>query len=54
MPEFGTLLRCESLMRGRRRMRDETLRVAEVVRDPDQLQGIEKTECAFLAAFDLE
>ena len=48
--EFGTLLRRKSLMRRRRRMRDETLRVAEIVRDLDQLQGIEKTERAFLAA----
>src|SRR5215472_16131309 len=52
--ELGTLLRRESLMRGRCRMGDKALRVAEVVGDPDELQRIEKAKCAFLAAFDLE
>src|SRR5262249_36047833 len=52
--ELGTLLRRESLMRGRCWMGDKALRVAEVVRDPDELERIEKAKRAFLAAFDLE
>jgi hypothetical protein len=35
-------------------MGDKALRVAEIVRDPDELQRIEETERAFLSAFDLE
>src|SRR5258708_11153943 len=52
--ELRPLIRRKPLMCGRGRMRDQTLCIAEVVGDADQLQPIEETEGAFLAAFDFE
>src|SRR5450755_2321953 len=52
--EFGARLRCQSLMRRRGGMGDEALGVAEIVRNPRQLQSVEEAERARLAAPDLE
>ena len=46
--EFGARLRRQPLMRRGRRMGDEALGVAEIVRDPRQLQRVETTERAAL------
>ena len=47
--EHGALLGFEARMRRRRRMRHEALRVAEIVRDIDQPEPIEKPEAASLS-----
>src|SRR5437870_10742103 len=41
-------------MGGRRRVGDEALRIAEIVRDVDEPQRIEKTEASFLIAGDVK
>ena len=52
--EFGALIRRQPLMRRRGRMCDQALSIAEIVGYQDQLQTVEETERAFLAALDLE
>ena len=52
--ELGALLRRQPLVRGRRRMGDQALGVAEIVGDADQLERIEEAERAALPPFDLE
>src|SRR6266849_11218872 len=52
--ELGAGLRRQPLMRRGRRMGDETLGVAEIVRDPRDLKRVEAAECTCLAALDLE
>src|SRR3954449_12267896 len=47
------LLGLQPRMRRRRRMRDEALRIAEIVRDIDQPQRVEKTEAGLLVAGDI-
>src|ERR1700744_6146700 len=53
-PEFGARLRRQPLMRGGGGMGDEALGVAEIVRNPRQLQRVERAERRRLAALDLE
>ncbi len=52
--EFGALRRGQPLVRGRRRMGDEALGVAEIVADANEIERVLKAECAALAAFDIE
>ena len=52
--EFGARLRRQPLMRRGRRMGDEALGVAKIVRDPRDLQAVEAAERTGLAALDLE
>src|ERR1700682_4752500 len=52
--EFGAAFRRQPLMGGGRRMGDKALGVAEIVRNPRQLQRVETTERRRLAALDLE
>src|SRR3989442_15117043 len=52
--EFGTRFRRQPLMRGGRRMGDEALGVAEIVRDARDPQRVEAAERGLLAALDLE
>src|SRR4051812_22674679 len=47
------LLGLQPRMRRRRRMRDEALRIAEIVLDIDQPQRVEKTEAGLLVAGDI-
>jgi hypothetical protein len=42
--ELGALRRLEPLVRGRRRMGDQALGVAEIVADADELERVLKTE----------
>src|ERR1700743_803258 len=53
-PEFGARLRRQPLMRGGGWMGDEALGVAEIVRNPRQLQRVERAERRRLTALDLE
>src|ERR1700730_1817537 len=53
-PEFGARLRRQPLVGGSGRMGDEALGVAEIVRNPRDLQRVETTERHRLTAFDLE
>ena len=46
--ELGALRRREPLVRGRRRMGDEALGVAEIVADADELERVLKRNAAFL------
>src|SRR5687768_1889129 len=48
------LLRREPLMRGGGGMGDEALRIAEIVRDVDELEAVQRAEGAFLSARQLE
>src|SRR6202007_2252955 len=52
--ELGPRLGLKTRMRRRRRMGDEALRVAEVVRNVDEPQRVEKTEAARLVAGDVK
>src|ERR1700730_18598114 len=52
--ELAALRRRQPLMRGRRRMGNEALGVAEIVADAHELERVLKTERALLAALDLE
>src|SRR6267142_6739353 len=52
--EFGAGLRLQPLVRGGGRMRHKALGVAEIVRDPRQLERVETAERRRLAARDLE
>src|SRR6185437_16267613 len=52
--ELRALLGSQSLVRGRGRMRDETLGVAKIVGDADELERILETESACFAALDVE
>ena len=54
MPRSARCLRPEALMRGRRRMGDQALGVAEIVGDTHELERILEAECGVLAAVDLE
>src|SRR6202790_53579 len=53
-PEFGSRLRRQPLVGGGGWMGDEALGVAEIVRNPRDLQRVETTERRRLAALDLE
>src|SRR5665213_4091818 len=50
--EFGAHLRLQPLVGGGCRMGDEALGVAQIVRDPRQLQPVEGAERRRLAALD--
>src|SRR3954470_20845688 len=52
--ERGAVLRLEALVRRRRGMGDETLGVAEIVRDLRELELVEHAERRRLATLDLE
>src|SRR5438046_9404959 len=52
--EFGSSLRRQPLMRGGGGMGDEALGVAEIVRNPRDLQRVEATERRRLAACELD
>src|SRR6266699_95892 len=52
--ELGARGRCEPLMRGRRRMGDQALGIAEIVADLDEPECVLEAEGAGLLAFDLE
>ncbi len=51
---MGPFVLAEALMGGGRRMGDQALGVAEVVRHVDQLKRVEEVEGRLLAALDLE
>src|SRR5205807_5327723 len=52
--EFGALFGFEARMRRRRRVRDEALRITEIVGNIDEPQRIEKTEAGLLVAGHVE
>src|SRR3954452_25470767 len=52
--QSGAVLRLQTLMRRRGRMRDDALGVAEIVRDLGKLELVERAERRLLAVRDLE